>query len=182
MDTLIAGYLAKNVSQLRNTKGLTQTGLAMSAGIPRSTVTNMESGSANPSLSNLVSIAKALRVSVEELLAKPRRSIEHIEAKEIPVQERGKAKIFKLLPDKIKGMAIDRMELARGAHMPGHPHLRGTKEYLTAVEGEITLLCEAGEFVVKPGDVLAFEGDQPHAYRNSGNRTAVAISIVIPLG
>jgi hypothetical protein len=34
---------------------------------------------------------------------------------------------------------------------------------------------------VKPGDVLAFAGDQSHAYRNTGQGRAVALSVVIPI-
>jgi XRE family transcriptional regulator, regulator of sulfur utilization len=179
----IAGYLARNIAELRSSKGYTQGQLAERAGLPRSTVTNLESGSANPSLTNLLAVAGALQVNIEELLTRPRKSLELIRAADIPVQERvhGRARIFKLLPDKIRGMNIDRIELERGVHMPGHVHLRGTKEYLTVIEGEITIHTENGETIVGTGDVLAFEGDQPHAYRNSGGRRARALSVVIPV-
>jgi transcriptional regulator with XRE-family HTH domain len=179
----VAVYLAKNLSQLRTARGYTQAQLALEAGLPRSTLTNMESGSANPSLQNLLAVAGALKVSVEELLSKPRRELEHIAASEVPMQSRagGKARVFKLLPDKIKGMNIDRMELDRGVRMPGHMHIKGTKEYLTVIEGEMTVYIQGTANVVREGDVLAFEGDQPHAYHASGGRSAKAISVVIPL-
>jgi XRE family transcriptional regulator, regulator of sulfur utilization len=180
-DTAI--YLAKNVTLLRTSKGYTQAQLAKRSGLPRSTVTHIESGAANPSLTHLLALANGLQVSLEELLSRPRKAVEHIKASDIPVQERqqGRARIFKLLPDKIRGMNIDRMEIDRGIHMPGHVHLKGTKEYLTVLEGEITVHTEGGETVLLPGDVLAFEGDQPHAYRNSGDRRAKAISVIIPI-
>jgi transcriptional regulator with XRE-family HTH domain len=176
-------YLAKNVIQLRTTKGYTQSALSEKANIPRSTITNIESGTANPSLLNLLALANALQVNVEELLTRPRKSIEHIHAEDIPMQLRmqGKARILKLLPDKIRGMNIDMMVLDAGIHMPGHAHLKGTKEYLTVIEGEITVMIEGIITVVKKGDVLAFEGDQAHAYKNSGAKQARAVSIVIPL-
>ncbi|MEK7355066.1 MAG: helix-turn-helix transcriptional regulator [Bdellovibrionota bacterium] len=112
----VSRYLAKNLSDLRKSKGYTQGQLAKAAGLPRSTLTNMESGEANPSLSNLTALSSALKVGIEELLSKPRKVTEHFLAKEIPLQERlgGKARIFKLLPDKIRGMHIDRIELDRG--------------------------------------------------------------------
>ena len=116
-------------------------------------------------------------------MARPRREIELICAQDVPAQERlrGRAKIYKLLPDKIRGLGIDRIELDRGAHMPGHAHLKGTKEYLTLIEGEMTLHTSNSEMIVRVGNVLAFAGDQPHAYRNSGSTKAVAISVVIPM-
>jgi XRE family transcriptional regulator, regulator of sulfur utilization len=182
MSGEISGYLAKNISSLRETKGLTQSQLAKAARLPRSTLTHMESGAANPSLSNLLAVAAALQVSVEELLTKPRRAVEHIRAEDIPFQERagGKARVHKLLPDKIRGLHIDLLELAARAHMPGHPHLRGTKEYLYVIEGEITVFVNGLSSVVREGDVLAFEGDQPHGYKSSGERKALGLSVVVP--
>ena len=64
--------------------------------------------------------------------------------------------------------------------MPGQPHLKGTKEYLTVLEGELTVVVEGLPTAVKKGDVLAFEGDQNHAYRNTGGRRTRALSVVIP--
>ena len=39
-------HLARNVAALRHARGLTQQGLATAAGVPRSTVTSLESGTA----------------------------------------------------------------------------------------------------------------------------------------
>ncbi len=65
--------------------------------------------------------------------------------------------------------------------MPGHPHLRGTKEYFFIVEGEITVLVSGVPSVVRKGDVLAFEGNQRHAYKNTGERKARGVSVVVPM-
>lgn len=120
-------------------------------------------------------------MNVEELLSKPRRAIEHIPASDVPVQTRasGKARVSKLLPDKVRGLHIDLFVLDAGSTMAGHPHLRGTKEYLYVLEGEITVVVEGTPTLVRKGDVLAFEGDQPHAYR-AGVRAARALSVVVP--
>ncbi|MGZ3695242.1 MAG: helix-turn-helix domain-containing protein [Bdellovibrionota bacterium] len=183
MSANISTYLAKNVAELRESKNLTQAQLAKLAGLPRSTVTHIESGAANPSLSNLLAVASALQVNVEEILSKPRRALEHIRAEDIPLQLKahGKVKIYKLLPDKVRGLNIDLMELNTNSHMPGHPHLRGTKEYLYVIEGEITVFVNGIASVVRKGDVLAFEGDQAHGYKNTGDKKARGLSVVVPL-
>jgi transcriptional regulator with XRE-family HTH domain len=178
----VPAWLARNLHQLRKAKGLSQGALASKAGIPRSTLTHMESGEANPSLVNLLAVSQALGVNVEELLSRPRRAMEHISASDVPVQSRaaGRARIRKLLPDKVRGLHIDLLEVEAGSVMPGQPHLRGTKEYLSVLEGELTVVVGGEPVIVQKGDVLAFEGDQPHAYRNGGSRRAVAVSVVIP--
>ncbi|MFK8139116.1 MAG: helix-turn-helix domain-containing protein [Bdellovibrionales bacterium] len=67
MDT-IALTLANNLELLRAKRGLSQETLANLAGIPRSTVANIESGNANPSLKNLLSISSALGTGIDDLV------------------------------------------------------------------------------------------------------------------
>ncbi len=58
----------KQLLQLRTRRGLTQEQLAVTSGLSRTFVTRLELGQHDPSLSMLVRLAKALRVSVTELL------------------------------------------------------------------------------------------------------------------
>lgn len=177
----VSKYLSLSMVALRRKQGLTQAELARRAQIPRSTVTHLESGEGNPSLSNLARIAAALRVSIEELLARPRASCKLIRAHEMPKQRRaqGVALIYKLLPDAIPGMEMDRMEIDAGARMGGVPHVGGTKEYLTVIQGEVTVRVAGEAYRVTAGDVFAFPGDQAHSYQNGGSIKAIAFSVVV---
>ena len=185
MDILAktSSYLAQNIEKLRASKNLSQFQLARQASIPRSTLTNIESGVGNPSLNNLVKISSALGVGIEELLSRPRTDCLLVESENVPVLSRsqGKAQLHKLLPDKIKGIEMDRMVLAPEAVMGGHPHLEGTKEYLTVIQGEIMVHVAGDAFTVKQGDVFAFPGNQPHSYRNTKKTSSIAMSVVIPV-
>ena len=58
----------KQLQRLRTNGGLTQEQLAVKAGLVRIYVTKLEQGEHDPTLSMLVRLAKALRVSVTELL------------------------------------------------------------------------------------------------------------------
>ena len=178
-----SSYLAHNIEKLRTSKNLSQLQLARQANIPRSTLTNIESGVGNPSLNNLVKISSALGVSIEELLSRPRTDCQLIKSADIPILNRsqGRAQLHKLLPDKIKGIEMDRMVLEPEAIMGGHPHLDGTKEYLTVIQGEIMVHVAGDSFIVKQHDVLAFPGNQPHSYRNTKKTSSIAISMVIPV-
>lgn len=179
--TEISKYLSANLVNLRGKRGMTQAQLSSLAGVPRSTVTHLESGAGNPSLTNLVKIAGALQVSIEELLGRPRASCKLIKAGQTPKQRRsqGVATIYKLLPDAIPGMEMDRLEIETGGRMGGIPHVGGTKEYLTVVEGEITVSVAGESYRVQEGDVFAFPGDQAHSYKNSGAGRAIGFSVVV---
>jgi XRE family transcriptional regulator, regulator of sulfur utilization len=65
--------------------------------------------------------------------------------------------------------------------MVGYPHLPGAKEYFSVLQGEVTVAVAGERFAVKKGEVLAFPGDQPHSYRNSGSSLAIGISMIIPV-
>ncbi len=62
--------LAKNVERLRKAKGLSQEKLARLADVANNTLIKMESGeNINPTLETLKKVAKALEVSVDELIS-----------------------------------------------------------------------------------------------------------------
>ncbi len=172
--------LANNIVSLRKKSGLSQAQLAERSELPRSTISNFESGIGNPSLQNLVKLSSALQISIEELLSSPRSECLLIKSVNVPVQVRqnGQAHIYKLLPDKISGAEIDRIELSIGGRMGGVPHLDGTKEYFICEQGEIQLAVSGQKFQLKSGDVLSFRGDQPHSYLNIGKIKAIGFSVV----
>lgn len=178
MDDL-AARLASNVAHLRDARGLTQQQIAKLAGVPRATWAHLESGTANPTLSVLHRAANALQVSIEELISAPRAAVKHYPAATLPTKMRGVVTIRKLLPDPIPGMEIDRMELPPSARMNGIPHTAGTTEYLMCESGSVVLVAAGGSFVLGPGDVVVFRGDQRHSYANPGERTAIGYSVVV---
>ena len=175
-----AKNLAANLSTLRKKRDLSQLALSKLARVPRSTIAHLETGSGNPSLMNLTRVCWALQVPIEELLSRPRPHCLLVQAKDVPAIHRapGRATIFKLLPDAIPGMVIDRMEIEKGGRLGGIPHVAGTREYLCCVRGEVTLSVAGEKHRVQEGDVLAFPGDQPHSYLNTGVVRAVCFSVV----
>ncbi|AKT39483.1 XRE family transcriptional regulator [Chondromyces crocatus] len=181
MDTKgdLSGRLAKNTKQLREARGLTQLQIAKLAGVPRATWAHLESGEANPTLAVLDRAATALQVSIEELLSAPRANARFYAHGSLPVRTPGQATVRKLLPDPIPGMAIERVEIARGGRMVGVPHTPGTREYLTVESGEIQLIVAGETWSVTPGDVVVFRGDQRHSYHNPGRAPAIGYSVVV---
>jgi transcriptional regulator with XRE-family HTH domain len=159
LDGDLANRLARNVKQLREARDLTQQQMAKLSGLPRATWANLESGAANPTLGVLHRAARALGVSLEELISAPRASARLYPRGALPERTPGQAHVRKLLPDPIPGMEIDRIEIAPRGRMTGVPHTPGTREYLTCV--------------------VAFRGDQRHSYLNPEDAPAVGYSVVV---
>jgi transcriptional regulator with XRE-family HTH domain len=179
MSDDLAARLAHNVRELRQARGFTQQQMAKLAGLPRATWSNLESGSSNPTLTVLYAVCSAFQVSLEEIVAEPRASARLYPKGTLPHKIRGAVTVSSLLPDKIPGMQIERLELPVGSRMIGVPHTPGTREYLTCESGELELVASGESFLVHEGDVVVFRGDQRHSYRNAGRKLAVGYSVVM---
>jgi quercetin dioxygenase-like cupin family protein len=58
-------------------------------------------------------------------------------------------------------------------------HATDTIDYLVILKGEVTLLLEAGEAALKPGDFVVDRGTV-HGWRNTGSESCVAAAINLP--
>ncbi|HEY6725612.1 MAG TPA: XRE family transcriptional regulator [Polyangiaceae bacterium] len=179
MSDDLAGRLAQNIKQLRQARGFTQQQLADLSGLPRATCSNLESGSANPTLTVLHTLAKALQIPIEELVSVPRADVQHYPKGSLPMRTRGSVTVSTLLPDAIPGTMIERLEVPAGARLIGTPHTPGTREYLSCESGELDLVAAGESFRLAPGDVVVFRGDQRHSYHNRGRKPAVGYSVVL---
>jgi XRE family transcriptional regulator, regulator of sulfur utilization len=183
MDTpdQVASHLARNLIALRQVRALTQDTLAKSAGVPRSTIANLESGHGNPSLTVLLKVANSLAVPVDELLASPRAKTRKWSLTELAIQSTGKGVTMRsLIPERVPDELLNVMEFAPGATMRGSPHLPGTREYFTCLAGNITIFVAGERFELQTGDVLAFPGNVPHSYKNPHpTKPAHGVSAVI---
>lgn len=181
MSSIVAQNLGKNLAFLRKSRGITQSKLSAVSGIPRTTLSYIESGNGNPSLSILTTLALSLGVSIEELLSSPRPTCLLVREKELKrqIRARGQAEIVTLLPDPIPGLQFERLNLNPSALILGVPHSKGTKEYFTCTFGQIAVSVEGQEYVLNKGDVLAFPGDRKHSYRNLEKIESQGISIIV---
>jgi len=79
-----------------------------------------------------------------------------------------------LIPEPVPEETLSVMDFApRGA-------MRGTREYFTCLEGQVTIFGAGERNDLAQGDVLAFPGNLPHSYQNpDAERNARGVSVVI---
>lgn len=179
--TRAAQHLARNLVALRHARALTQEGLAKASGVPRSTVANLESGEGNPSLAVLMKVAGSLAAPLDELLASPRAKVRRWSAAEVSVQNRGNGLTIRpLVPEPMPDGILETMTFIPGGYMRGTPHLPGTREYFSCIDGRVAVFVAGERHGLEAGDVLAFPGHVPHSYRNEDTQHgALGVSIVI---
>lgn len=171
--------LATNVRRRREQKALTQQELAERSGVPRPTIANLESGTANPTLSVLLRVADTLAASVEELVrADVARSVVH-RARSLPERRRGGATVRRLLPPGSRSAEFERIELLPGARLGSRAEAQGSREVLACESGELFVAAAGDALPLLPGDVATVMADQPRQYANRGKRTVVAYRLLV---
>ena len=63
-----AQKLGQNLKRIRTEKGISQGDIVKTLGMPKSFISNIENGKTNPTLSTITKLAKAIGVSVGELI------------------------------------------------------------------------------------------------------------------
>jgi transcriptional regulator with XRE-family HTH domain len=176
-----AAHLARNLISLRHVRGVTQQALAMAAGVPRSTISNLESGKGNPSLTVLVKVASALGAPIDELLSPPRAKVRKWRASDLSSRNRGRGVATRpLIPEPVPDEIMELMDFAPGAAMGGTPHLPGTREFFSCLEGAVTIFVAGEAYELSTGEVLAFPGNVRHSYRNADStKAARGVSVVV---
>ncbi|HEU4618078.1 MAG TPA: helix-turn-helix domain-containing protein [Gammaproteobacteria bacterium] len=176
-----AENLARNLISLRHVRRMTQHALATAAGVPRSTISNLESGQGNPSLVVLTKVAAALGSPLDELLSAPRAKVRKWKASEMASKRRGRGVTTRsLVPEPVPDEMIEVMDLEPGAALGGTPHLPGTREFFSCLDGQVTIFVAGESYDVRAGEVLGFPGSSPHSYRNRDQaKKARGVSVVV---
>ncbi len=158
--------IAAAIRSERERAGLTLSELARSAGLAKSTLSQLESGSGNPSLETLWALSVALDVPFSRLVdgqPRPRVTVLRRGAGVAVASERADYVATLLAP--CASSARREIYLVRvepGPPRESDPHSPGTIEHAVVGSGRV-LIGPAGQPVeLGPGDYIAYPGDVPH--------------------
>jgi transcriptional regulator with XRE-family HTH domain len=170
--------LAANIKRFRERGGFTQQELADLSGVPRPTIANLESGTANPTVSVLIRVGGSLGATLEELVSgsSPRAAVHR--ARTLPERKRGGALIRRLIPEGFRPAEFERVEIAPGGKLGARPEAPGSREFIACEVGELDVVLSGEALRLSPGDVAAVEADRPRDYSNRGRKTAIAYRLL----
>src|ERR1700722_18904458 len=159
--------IAASLRRERRRTGLRLTGVARRAGIAKSTLSQLESGTGNPSLETLWAICVALDAPFSRLLDPPRPHIQVIRADEGPTVAAAQADYQATLVSACPPGA--RRDVYRIQAEPGHarasePHGPGVIEHVVISAGRALVGVAAEPVELGPGDYICYPGDVPHVF------------------
>ena len=164
----ISALVAANLRRLRIRAELSIGELARRAGLSKSTVSALESGTANPGIETLWALAVALDAPFGQLIGEPATSVRLIKATEGARVDlgRGSKHAIRLLASTAQRTARDLyvIEAEPGRARTVEPHMPGAIEHVVCASGRMRLGPVGQEVVIDPGDYAVFSADVPHMY------------------
>jgi len=181
---LVSGHLRKRVKQLRSERAWSLDALARASGVSRSMLSQIERGQANPTVGVTFRIARALGISIAELLEAPgtATSITVIRAQDRAYHYRSdrSCTIRTLSPLNLeKDVEFYEVELAEGGELRSAAHYRGTREFLTVQKGKVRIESGSDGEELAKGDSVSYRADLPHAVINTGSGRALLFLVDI---
>lgn len=177
-DSTPLATIAAALRRERDRAGMSLTELARQAGIAKSTLSQLENGTGNPSVETLWALAVALQIPFSRLVDPPRPHLQVLRAGEAPVVRSEQAPYTAALlsscpPGARRDLYL--LELSPGEPRLAAAHNPGTVEHLLLTAGRARVGPQEQPVDVDPGDYVTFSGDVPHLYEALAPDTAAML-------
>ena len=174
--------VAENLREKRKSRNLSLDQLALSSGVSRATLSQIEQEKTNPSLGVLWKIAVGLGVPFSDLLGS--------NAQNTAILRRSDAQILRSTDGKMESRPltpagscpwVEAYELRLNARstQSSDPHATGTREVVTVLTGQLRVRLDQEAHDLGPGDSISFLADQAHVYENPGSTELRCHDIII---
>ncbi len=171
--------IALNLKRLREEKNLSLGQLAELAGVSKVMLSQVEKGTANPTINTVWKIASALQVTYTDLLELPDNDVIHVRKADIHPLDEDKYHIYGYYKrDSSRNFEIYQIEMDPGAVHESVGHSKESSEYVMVVEGEMVLEVGDQEHLLAKDDGFCFEAQIPHKYSNCTDEMVKAVLII----
>ena len=173
-------YLSQNVAinlkRLRQSKGMSLDRLAEQTGVSKSMLGQIERGESNPTVDTVGKIVSGLRITFDDLIDEPHEPVYQVGYDEIiPTKDvNGQYKVYTYFSfSEKRRFEIYMIEIEPGGAYESGSHGEKTEEYITVIQGELTMSISGIEYRMSEKDAMRFDSDTKHIYRNDGNEKTV---------
>jgi transcriptional regulator with XRE-family HTH domain len=175
--------IGRRLRDIRTRLGLSQRQLARVSGVANATISQIEAGKLNPTVSMLKRVLDGIPISMSEFFADPADFVERIFFRADELTEIADGGVsFRQVGASLHNKAI---QLLKESYQPG----AGTGRHAITHEGEECGIVLKGRLevtvadqvaVLTAGDAYYFRSEQPHQFRNSGNDVCELITACTP--
>ncbi|WP_437889760.1 helix-turn-helix domain-containing protein [Phytobacter sp. V91] len=170
----LAFYLATTLKTLRQARGWSLSKLAEQTGVSKAMLGQIERNESSPTVATLWKIATGLNVPFSTFIAPPQG--EKPDAYDPDQQNMVITPIFPW--DEALRFDCFSISLAPGAVSESTPHEKGVIEHVVTIAGILDICVDGQWQTLTAGMGIRFNGDKPHAYRNSTASTVHFHSLI----
>lgn len=170
--------ISRSLRREREAVGLSVSELARRAGISKATVSQLESGSGNPSVETLWALGVALDVPFAVLVDQQSHAPTLIRAADLAgVPSAAAAYSATLLSASPPGARRDvyLIQADPGDPRRSVPHHPGTTEHVILISGQANIGPVGDPVQLNPGDYLSYAGDAPHVFEATRPGTSAVL-------
>ncbi|MGB0101137.1 MAG: XRE family transcriptional regulator [Nocardioides sp.] len=176
MDDVIE--VGPRLRALRRQRDATLRDLSEETGISVSTLSRLESGKRRPTLEQLLPLARAHRVSLDELVDAPATGDPRVQVR--PIRRHGRT--YLPLTRRPGGLQAYKIilppEPARACSLASHDGY----EWMYVLSGQLRLVLGDRELELGPGEVVEFDTRSPHWVGNPGPHPTEVLALYGPQG
>lgn len=175
--------IGRRLKGIRQAYGLSQRQLARQAGVANATISQIEAGKLNPTVSMLKKVLDGIPISLGEYFGDEFEARDRVFFRADELTEIADGGVsFRQVGKNVSNRAI---QLIRECYQPG----AGTGKHAITHEGEECGIVLSGRLEVTVGDETAvlgkgdayyFRSSQPHRFRNTGNEPCELITACTP--
>jgi transcriptional regulator with XRE-family HTH domain len=179
----VQSLLATNLRRLRIARHLSLSELARATGMSKATLSSIENGRANPTVDTLAALARALRISLGELvqdLPVPDMLVVRAASAATAPAESSDG-IFRRRLDEIeieigagRGLEVSEIHVPAGENRESAPERSGSRAHLLILGGKLVAGPVERSTELAPGDYASFPTDVPYLYA-TGRQSARAL-------
>jgi len=174
--------IGRNIMNLRKHKGMSLDELAKRSGVSKSMLSQIEQDKTNPTVITVWKIARALDVSIQELMESgPFNIIEVIRSSDAPeIFSEDRSCVIKInspihMTDNLELYQMTFKPYGKNSSMP---HFPKAEEFLTVISGKLKVTSGDHSTLLKKGDSARYRADVEHCIENISDEISEAYLVV----
>ena len=176
--------VGNNLKRERRKQHLTLDELALSSGVSKAMLSQIESNKVNPTIGTLWKVVKALNIDFDAILlgeSSQNKKFDITRSKDITSLKTGQSDaLFRVLSPLSMAdfLELHWVTLPPGCVHASQQHTAGTEEYLTILAGSVEVTAGENHALLDCGDVIAFQADVAHVLKNCSSEPAEVYMVI----
>ena len=177
----INSTIGNNIKLIRSKYGMTLDQVSEATGVSKSMIGQIERGTSTPTVTTLWKICNGLKISFSSLLKEDTTESEIINKLSLnSLSEDNTHNLYSFIPfNASRKFEVFNMELLSEAEHYSEPHTGSMEEFIYVLKGEGNIITDDKSYIVKTGDLLRFDANAPHVYRNMISEVLEMMIIIV---